>query len=279
MDNTNSSSYPFTNVTEIHDHDVLCGRGAGITKHPGNIRWRGLIQSSQAQYISLPRNQRPIISESIVLAVRSLQPPGRFLAKDPFSEFYHDIGDEKATEKTAQAMRDSKKNSNLSPPRQTPVVTAMPTIPTMVSSSLSWNEQAQSTPMPPIAEPLTILEDIPMATNTAPQPLRREESSSGLLRMSIGSVSMDWGLQSGHSRCSFGSRRSTVEPLDDRPSKTPARTESGFSMASLETLPDDQFDRLEASCSKRSSRMIPRRIDSCASRVSCFSIQEMDFSE
>ena len=39
-------------------------------------------------------------------AVRSLNPPGRFLEKDPVTGLYHDIGDKKAIEKTSQALRD-----------------------------------------------------------------------------------------------------------------------------------------------------------------------------
>jgi hypothetical protein len=46
------------------------------------------------------------ISRSVVDAVRSLNPPGRFLEKDPASGKWFDIGDRKAIEKTSQALRD-----------------------------------------------------------------------------------------------------------------------------------------------------------------------------
>lgn len=46
------------------------------------------------------------ISRSIVHAVRSLDPPGRFLDKDPMTLLWHDIGHKKAVEKTSQALRD-----------------------------------------------------------------------------------------------------------------------------------------------------------------------------
>lgn len=46
------------------------------------------------------------ISRSIVRAVRSLDPPGRFLDKDTLSSLWHDIGHKKAVEKTSQALRD-----------------------------------------------------------------------------------------------------------------------------------------------------------------------------
>ena len=46
------------------------------------------------------------ISRSIVEAVRSLAPPGRFLEKNPCTGLWSDIGHKKAVEKTSQALRD-----------------------------------------------------------------------------------------------------------------------------------------------------------------------------
>ena len=46
------------------------------------------------------------ISRSIVEAVRSLNPPGRFLDKDPSTGLWSDIGHKRAVEKTSQALRD-----------------------------------------------------------------------------------------------------------------------------------------------------------------------------
>ena len=45
------------------------------------------------------------MSESIVLAIRSQSPPGRFLALDEETHTYHDIGNEQAFEMTANAMK------------------------------------------------------------------------------------------------------------------------------------------------------------------------------
>lgn len=52
------------------------------------------------------KKQKMKISRSIVEAVRSLDPPGRFLEKDQSSSKWFDIGDKKAVEKTSQALRD-----------------------------------------------------------------------------------------------------------------------------------------------------------------------------
>jgi hypothetical protein len=46
------------------------------------------------------------ISRSIVEAVRSLTPAGRFLEKHIVTNLWSDIGDRKAIEKTSQALRD-----------------------------------------------------------------------------------------------------------------------------------------------------------------------------
>lgn len=46
------------------------------------------------------------ISRSIVEAVRSMSPPGRFLEKNLVTNVWSDIGDRKSIEKTSQALRD-----------------------------------------------------------------------------------------------------------------------------------------------------------------------------
>jgi hypothetical protein len=47
-----------------------------------------------------------IISRSIVNSVRTMDPPGRFLERDPETGIWSEIGDKRAIEKTSQALRD-----------------------------------------------------------------------------------------------------------------------------------------------------------------------------
>jgi hypothetical protein len=101
--------FPHSDIAYPHPHDVLSGRGAGISKHPGNQRWRELISDNISDYVAMQRSKRPTITCSIVQAVRSLSPPGRFLAKDKRTGKWYDIGDDQANLKTAQALRDTKK--------------------------------------------------------------------------------------------------------------------------------------------------------------------------
>ena len=97
------------NILHPHPHDVLCGRGITVNKHVGNKMWRELIRDNMADYCRLPRSQRQQLTHSIVMAVRSLSPPGRFLMLDKKTRTFYEIGDAKANLKTAQAMRDTKK--------------------------------------------------------------------------------------------------------------------------------------------------------------------------
>ena len=60
----------------------------------------------QEVYVTSTKRQKMQISRSVVKAVRSMNPPGRFLERDPETGLYYDIGDKKAAEKTSQALRD-----------------------------------------------------------------------------------------------------------------------------------------------------------------------------
>lgn len=53
------------------------------------------------------KREKRLIASSIVSEIRALNPPGRFLARDTKSGFWKDIGDEKARDKTSQALREN----------------------------------------------------------------------------------------------------------------------------------------------------------------------------
>jgi hypothetical protein len=60
----------------------------------------------QELYVTSTKRQKMAISRSIVDAVRSMNPPGRFLEKNMDTGLWNDIGNRKAIEKTSQALRD-----------------------------------------------------------------------------------------------------------------------------------------------------------------------------
>ena len=85
-------------------HDVLSGRGARFNSHPGNIYFRGIIESCKQEYLD-PRtkiNEKAHINARIVANVRSLG--GRFL-KEEYPGCYLEIGDELAWKKAELAWK------------------------------------------------------------------------------------------------------------------------------------------------------------------------------
>lgn len=106
-----NSSNPLTGIVAPHQHDVLSGRGVTTNRHKGNENFRELVDENKAVYVTSTKRQKMSISRSIVNHVRNLDPPGRFLEKNPDDGLWYDIGDKKACEKTAQALRDRAANA------------------------------------------------------------------------------------------------------------------------------------------------------------------------
>ena len=84
-------------------NDVLCGRGGGTNVHPGNRRFRDLINANRRAYLKARKNDKPAISRSIVRTIREMN--GGFLKKDEKLGLWFEIGDDGAREKTSQALR------------------------------------------------------------------------------------------------------------------------------------------------------------------------------
>jgi hypothetical protein len=92
-------------ITDLHPHDVLCGRGAGLLKWAGNLRFREMCENKRFEYLQLKKSEKTYLAQAIVSDIRSLSPPGRFLQKDGQGQWY-EIGTQKALEKTSQALRE-----------------------------------------------------------------------------------------------------------------------------------------------------------------------------
>lgn len=88
--------------------DVLCGRGGNINTHPGNETFRSMVSMKKKTYLTARfKREKRIIAESIVNGIGKLDPPGRFLSRNPATGLWHDIGFEKARDKTSQALREN----------------------------------------------------------------------------------------------------------------------------------------------------------------------------
>jgi hypothetical protein len=99
--------WPLRDITEPHNHDVLFGRGGGTNNHPGNKRYRQLVEERKSRYLAAPRNEKPLIALEIVQFLREQQsPPGRFLQLNEMTQKWDDVGYKRAREKTSQALRE-----------------------------------------------------------------------------------------------------------------------------------------------------------------------------
>jgi len=95
-------------ILQPNDNDVLSGRGGNINAHPGNEQFRNIVEKRKRVYLTARfKREKRIIIDDIVSEIRQLDPPGRFLARDPDDGFWYDVGDEKARDKTGQALREN----------------------------------------------------------------------------------------------------------------------------------------------------------------------------
>jgi hypothetical protein len=93
-------------VLATNKNDVVSGRGSGGNRHPGNIYFRELIKSNKAYYLSLSKNQKMDVARAIYDKISSLDPPGRFLNKNPETENWYIVKKDRALEKIYQALRE-----------------------------------------------------------------------------------------------------------------------------------------------------------------------------
>ena len=106
------SSSPTEIIIDVHNNDIIGGRGSLPLRHPGNISYRKIVNSNKQAYIKSMKNDKLRLSKSIVAAIR--ETGGRFLERvSPYNKdedgtpvAYRDIGDRRAIEKTSQALRE-----------------------------------------------------------------------------------------------------------------------------------------------------------------------------
>jgi len=92
-------------VCDLHPHDVILGRGEGISKQSGNVLFRQLVTPRRKMFYL--REERNKVAQEIIDEINKLDPPGRFLMISPvdFSSLY-EISHKKAITKVCQSLRD-----------------------------------------------------------------------------------------------------------------------------------------------------------------------------
>ncbi|CAB9515942.1 Transcriptional regulator [Seminavis robusta] len=97
---------------EPRDNDVLFGRGDTINRHPGNKKFRELVDSHKRVYLaSRFKQEKRMIADGIVAAIAELDPPGRFLAKNASTGLWNAVDHGRAREKTLQALREKARSA------------------------------------------------------------------------------------------------------------------------------------------------------------------------
>ena len=97
----------YTTVYKLNSNDVLSGRGGGTNNFIGNRNFRKVIKENKEKYILLSRKEKSRLVFDIVKKIRARG--GRFLVKDSeVSKGWRDIGDDKARDKTSQALREGR---------------------------------------------------------------------------------------------------------------------------------------------------------------------------
>jgi len=101
-----------TKVLTPSETDVLCGRGAPINRHPGNIIFRKIVKYNKELYNVCDKEEKYYVAESVVLALEGQNPPARFLEARENSngnesdQVWTIIPKERAIRKTIQALRE-----------------------------------------------------------------------------------------------------------------------------------------------------------------------------
>uniref|UniRef100_A0A7S4S1I0 DUF6824 domain-containing protein n=1 Tax=Ditylum brightwellii TaxID=49249 RepID=A0A7S4S1I0_9STRA len=93
-------------ITKPHENDVLMGRGNGAKDHKGNQQFRAIVDHSLPGYVECPKQQRKQYAEGIIVKIRQLDPPGRFLVKDKSTSLWADIGYDSTLRKVRQRFRE-----------------------------------------------------------------------------------------------------------------------------------------------------------------------------
>lgn len=90
---------------------MLCGRGAPINLHPGNVIFRKVVHANKPLYNSCEKYEKFRIAQSIVEAFERQNPPIQFLVLQNLGngEVWGILPKSKAVRKTVQALREKEK--------------------------------------------------------------------------------------------------------------------------------------------------------------------------
>ncbi|KAL3935755.1 MAG: hypothetical protein SGBAC_008785 [Bacillariaceae sp.] len=87
--------------------DVLCGRGAPIQSHEGNVRMRTIVSKYSKRYMEARKYRKQLIAEEALEAVKQSgdKNPVRFLRKASREGYWEEVDDKTASDKIQHTLR------------------------------------------------------------------------------------------------------------------------------------------------------------------------------
>jgi hypothetical protein len=94
--------------------DVVCGKGKECFNHPGNRRFRAVIDANLKRYqtASNKMDKSAIVNEIVDLVRKDCSYNGGFVRPETYGDRWFEIGDDAAREKVGQVIRDSMLKQN-----------------------------------------------------------------------------------------------------------------------------------------------------------------------
>ena len=112
----------------VDDKDVMFGRGSVTMKHPGNARYRRLVQEHKDIYSRAARRRKRLIAAELIEKIKSNG--SRFVkCIDDDRDHWVQVGGPEVVEKVKQALREKPKHSSWTPYFPAPDSTLSPVFP------------------------------------------------------------------------------------------------------------------------------------------------------
>ncbi|CAJ1969722.1 unnamed protein product [Cylindrotheca closterium] len=96
-----------TRVLKPGKLDVLCGRGAPIQSHEGNVRMREIVSKYAQRYMEARKYRKQLIAEEALMVLKNTddKSPVRFLRKVDRQDYWEEVDDKAASEKVQHTLR------------------------------------------------------------------------------------------------------------------------------------------------------------------------------
>ena len=101
-----SSKISSKNVVQLQPEDIVCGRGAPASFHPGNQALKDLVKKHETAYLSSKRSEKPRIAMELMGILRSRGV--RFVKREKMGgrSIWIEIGDQSVYEKICKSLRE-----------------------------------------------------------------------------------------------------------------------------------------------------------------------------